>query len=244
MSRLGSLKQTLEVATTVAMLCAALTVGWKAWFPVSKQKAPPPATSVDGLTIDAKAVSNVMGEGTVAVVEFSDFQCPYCEKYASETWPLLRREFVDRGKIKYIAMHYPLTNIHPMAFQASQAAECAAKQGQFWQMHDRLFEAKALSRPDLDEHAERLGLNKETFSVCLEQEETRQAIRADMAEGARLGVKGTPMFFIGLVQPDGNVKLTRKIQGAASFQTLRTEIESALASHRDSQRVTALNVGR
>jgi protein-disulfide isomerase len=200
------------------------------WVPSSRQKPEARVEDVGDLTLNAKAISNVMGDGTVAVVEFSDFQCPYCGKFAADTWPRVKRDFVDSGKARYIAMQYPLANIHPMALQASQAAECAGKQGKFWEMHERLFKSKALSPVDLVDHAAHVGLNKETFRSCLEQEQTRQDVNADLEEGARLGVKGTPMFFIGLVQPNGDVKFTRKIQGAASFEVFRGEIETALSA--------------
>jgi protein-disulfide isomerase len=228
MHRLRSLRQVLEVTSTVAVLCAASGVVWKLWLPPSRQKTAA-VEDVGDLTINAKAISNVMGQGSVAVVEFSDFQCPYCGKYAANTWPRLKHDFVDSGKTRYIAMQYPLERIHPLALKASQAAECAGRQGKFWEMRDRLFESKALALSDLSEHANRLGLEKEAFRSCLEKEQTRSDIKADLDEGTRLGVQGTPMFFIGLVQSDGDVKLTRRIRGAASFEVFRAEIENALS---------------
>jgi protein-disulfide isomerase len=225
------------------MLCAALTVVWKVWLAPLQQKAAnrSPVEDVANLTIGTEAISNVLGRGTVAIVEFSDFQCPYCERYATDTWPRVKHDYVDSGKTRYIAMQYPLEKIHPMALQASEAAECAARQGKFWEMHDRLFESKALAPADLSQHADRLGLEKEAFRACLEQEQGRQRIKADIEEGVRLGVKGTPMFFIGHVQPDGSVKLTRQIKGAASFDVFRAAIDEALSSSDKSKRTELID---
>ena len=231
-----SFKQVLEVVTTFAMLCAALTVLWKVWSPSIRSTTTSPVEDVGEFTIGASAISNVMGEGTVAIIEFADFQCPYCAKYAADTWPRVKRDLVESGKSRYIAMHYPLERIHPMAIGASQAAECAGRQGKFWEMHERLFASKALSPTDLVEHAEELELNREEFEPCLHEEQTRADIVADLEEGTRLGVKGTPMFFIGLVQPNGDVKLSRRLRGAISFEVLRAEVESALSAVDQSKR--------
>ncbi len=130
----------------------------------------------------------------VTIVEFSDFECPYC----GAAHPVLERLLHEyEGQVKLVFMHYPLTEAHPNAMQAARAAVAAGQQGKFWEMHDRLFENQAaLSEEDLARYAREIGLDVERFEEDLRSEETQRRIERDKALGRRLDVTGTPAIFI------------------------------------------------
>jgi protein-disulfide isomerase len=127
------------------------------------------------------------------MVEFSDFQCPYCGR-VTPTLKQLEDRFGD--KLRVVFRDYPLP-IHPQAPKAAEAAGCAAEQGKFWEMHDRLFANQSkLQVDDLKQHALDLGLNPEQFNQCLDSGKREAAWKKDIEEGTRYGVSGTPAFFI------------------------------------------------
>lgn len=237
MSRQERIRLILECISTVAITAAAAAVVWIAVSNRPGVRGAPKATArsqtweqMSGLETIANATTKNNGLAKVAIVEFSDFQCPFCGRYATETYPQLQRELVDTGHLEYVFRHFPLESIHPLAFKAAEAAECAAEQGKFWQMHDRLFSNQhALAQPDLLGHARALGLNKSKFAKCLDGAMTTK-LKDDQLEGTRLGVKATPTFMIGRVTPDGKIKLTRKISGVASYATLKDAIQDLLRS--------------
>jgi protein-disulfide isomerase len=164
----------------------------------------------------------------VVLIEFSDFQCPFCGRYVRETYAELQREFVDTGKVRYAFRNFPLESIHPLAFKAAEAGECAREQGKFWEMHDRLFaDQQALAPSDLLKHGQALGIDDARFRTCFEGTVTAR-IKADQAEAARLGLTGTPTFLVGEAQPDGTVKVLQKIVGAQPYATFRAILQALL----------------
>jgi protein-disulfide isomerase len=135
----------------------------------------------------------------VVVIEFSDFQCPYCRRHVEETQPLLDETFVDTDQIFWVFKHFPL-NFHPQAEAAGVAAECAADQGKFWEMHDLLFtnvEQWSVSEPSptFHEFATQLALETNVFDACLADGEVLTRVQSDMQEGAPY-VQGTPTFIV------------------------------------------------
>ena len=133
-------------------------------------------------------------EAKVIVVEFGDFQCPFCK----QAEPILRQVLDKYGeKIYFIYRDYPITSTHPEALAAAEAANCAAAQGQFWEYKEQLFARQdELSSATYRSIAEALGLDMPPFNVCLNTHATRAEIMADAEDGANLGVRGTPTFFI------------------------------------------------
>ena len=167
--------------------------------------------------LDANFARHQLGTASIAIVEFSDFQCPFCSRHALETLPSIKEKLVRAGKARYIALHYPIEAIHPQAVGAAVAAECAGQKGQFWEMHEKLFGVgKALFKEDLVRYAQELNLSGSDFTTCMEGAETQQIVKADRVEAARLGVKGTPVFFVGTVRADGTIELLRRINGATT----------------------------
>jgi len=144
-------------------------------------------------------------EAPVTVVEFTDYQCPFCFRYAQQTWPTLKERYVDTGRVYYVFKDFPLTSIHPEAPQAHEAARCAAELGgdeAYWQMHDRLFEGQEqwAGNPEhvavYKGYAGELGLDQGAFDACLDSGKHAAAVQADQDEGLGLGVNGTPTFFV------------------------------------------------
>jgi protein-disulfide isomerase len=141
-------------------------------------------------------------DAPVTIVEFSDYQCPFCARYATQTWPQLKAEFVDTGRVRYIFKDFPIAQLHPKAAKAHEAARCAGEKGAYWQMHDLLFAGQAdwPAEPDpsaaLKAYAVELGLDAPGYANCLDSGRYADEVAAEVAEGARLGVSGTPTFFI------------------------------------------------
>jgi len=168
------------------------------------------------------------GSAKVALVEFSDFECPFCGKYTRETRATLQRDFVDTGKVAYVFRNFPLENIHHSALKAAEAAECARRQGRFWQMHDLLFgNQKALAEADLLSNGLALQLDETVFRACLNDKATA-TIQGDEKEGTRLGVSSTPTFFLGTIESGGTILLRSKIRGAQPYEIFKKAILDVL----------------
>jgi protein-disulfide isomerase len=165
----------------------------------------------------------------VAVIEYSDYQCPFCARYEKDAYIQIGKDYVDTGKLKYVWRDLPL-DMHPNAMKAAEAANCAGVQGKFWEMHDRLFaNQQALAATDLSRHAEGLGLNVGQFQTCLDTGRFAADIKADIADAAKANINGTPTFLIGVVQPNGSVKVMKKLVGARPYADFKAAIDSALA---------------
>jgi len=169
----------------------------------------------------------------VTLVEFSDYQCPFCARHVSETLPPLEREYIATGKIKYVFRNFPIASIHPLAFKAHEAANCSGEQEKYWEMHDRLFaNSKALGAKDLSQHAQALALDLPKFQACLDSGKHAGKINRDLADGQRAGVKGTPTFFLGLTDPnDTQITAVRIIRGAQPYAAFKQAIESLLSTN-------------
>ena len=138
-------------------------------------------------------------DAKVTVVEFSDFECPYCSQHVAETQPVLDKEFVDTGEVLWVYKHFPL-DIHPQAPAAAAASECAADQGKFWEMHDALFADQgkwsvADPTPVFLDLAKELGLDSAAFETCLTGEDAANRVASDLSDGAAF-VQGTPTFIV------------------------------------------------
>jgi protein-disulfide isomerase len=230
MQLLARTKSSLEIASALALIVAAAVFVWSQFRPPSEiRSAAPVQNMVDG-QIAAASLANVHGSATVALIEFGDFECPFCAQYAGTIHDRVRKELIDTGLVQFTFLHFPLERIHRRAFKASEAVECAGRQGMFWDMHDRLFaNAKALDVEDIMGHAEGLGLDREHFELCLDGE-AAEKVAADLAEGRRLGVNGTPAFFLGTVADDGTVYLRKRINGVVPFDVIKREVEAIRAA--------------
>lgn len=178
------------------------------------------------------ADERVMGDRTakVTIVEFSDFECPYCGRFARETFQQLERDYIKTGKVRYVFRNYPLAVLHKDAFRAAEAAGCAQGQGKFWEMHRRLFEHQnALGETELTEHAKAVGLNVDAFRQCLDGGKQAFEVRKDVAEAVQARVRGTPTFFLGLTDAQSqDMKAVDVILGAQPYLAFKMAIENLL----------------
>lgn len=173
------------------------------------------------------------GEQTakVTLVEFLDYQCPFCKAYFNQTMPQLLTEYVRTGKVKYVVRDFPLEAIHPLAVKAAEAARCAGEQNKFWLMHDQLMvNSNSLERKNLSMNAQNLGLDVVTFEKCLDSDKYATKINQDIGDGTKAGVDGTPTFFLALTDPQGStIKSAQRIEGLVSFSELKLAIDQLLA---------------
>jgi protein-disulfide isomerase len=161
----------------------------------------------------------------LALVEFSEFQCPFCRRFHEETLPKLKESYIDTGRLRYVFRDFPLVAIHPHAKAAAVAAHCAGSQDAYWGMHDALFANQKRLGPDLyDELARSLKLHLPAFQACVKAPEAEKEVTADMAEAASLGVQSTPQFFLGRVR-DGAIVDVRRITGAQPLTAFTQAID-------------------
>jgi len=181
----------------------------------------------------AVAGSPFKGEptATVTVVEFSDYQCPFCRRYARDTFPRIEAEYVRTGKVRYVFRDFPIGSLHPRAFKAHEAGHCAGEQGKYWEMHDRLFlDQRAAGVTDLRLHADALALHRPRFEECLDAGRHAARIRQHLEDGKRATVRGTPTFFIGLTVPgEPTITAARVIRGAQPYSAFEEAIEALLS---------------
>jgi len=192
----------------------------------------PPAAVADTNELQISGIGPRKGSATapLILIEFSDFECPFCSRHAAAVYPQLQRTYVDSGKLQYIFRHLPITQIHALALKAAEAAECAHEQGKFWEMHDRLFEHQKSLRPDdLLAHARAVGVDDERLKRCQADGAAASRIEADLAEARQHGFTGTPTFLIGEPNGDGGIKVLKKISGAYPFAVFQAALDSMLA---------------
>ncbi len=160
-----------------------------------------PAGPVDVPTDDIAFAIGDPG-AAVTIVEYTDYQCPYCARHFQQTFPRIKENYVDTGQVYYVFKDFPLTSIHAQAVDAAEAARCAGEQGAYLEMHNALFLRQqdwADNRAANDvfvEMAGQIGLDADSFAACLESGKYESAVMADLDEGVSFGVRGTPAFFI------------------------------------------------
>ncbi len=141
-------------------------------------------------------------DAAVKVIAFEDFQCPGCAYFSRNLAPILERDYINTGRVQFIFHELPLTNIHPNAVAAAEAARCAGDQGKFWEMHDQLFNNQSLwaqlSSPlnTFSGYAGIIGINRTTFEACMQAGTHREAILTAAKDAATLGVQATPSFSV------------------------------------------------
>ncbi len=196
------------------------------------QPAQPSAAQIIQVSIDDDPFKG-NADAPVTIVEFSDFQCPFCLRFYQQTLPSIMENYVDTGKVKFVYRDLPLDSLHANARPAHIASECADEQGKFWDYHDILFDKQTewsrLSSSDLQstltQYATDLGLESASFEACLESDSIADEVNKDSLDAARYGATGTPAFFIGN-EENGFVKLS----GAQPFSAFQLHIENQLES--------------
>jgi len=227
--RPSSWRSNLDAASSVAMILAA---GALVYFAVIRQSPAKPAAAPIPIPSESQNIQDAFTRGNpnahVAIIEYSEFQCPFCALFQRDTLPSLEREYIDSGRVLFAFRHFPLP-MHSSAQRAAEAAVCAGRQGKFWEMHDLLFaNQQHLAEADLKQYALSARVNSVQFETCLAGEAT-QAVQADVAHAKTLGFTGTPMFLIGRVE-SGGVRVRAIISGARPIGDFKAAIEGALGS--------------
>ncbi len=195
---------------TVFAFAAGVLLGYVVWGFESAAKSPVTSAQAQGPVVEAPVTPQpqftryeIATEGfpsigpkdaPITIVEFSDYQCPFCRRWHEQVYEPLFNAYP--GKIRLVYRHFPLTSIHPDAFPAAEAAMCAGEQNAYWQFHEKLFSSSALGSDIYTQYAEELGLDMERFTSCITEGRFREAVQADLDFAMNLGVRSTPTFFI------------------------------------------------
>lgn len=164
-------------------------------------------------------------DAAIVIVEFSDYQCPYCREFHARVLPRLKEAYIDTGVVRFVFKDLPLA-MHPEAFGAAVAAGCAGAQDRYLEMQQRLYAPPArLGRALYAALARELKLDAKRFAACLDDPRQQRAVRFDMRVAEHLGIRGTPSFAVGRVQGDV-LRVERIATGAASFEAFAREIEA------------------
>jgi protein-disulfide isomerase len=168
----------------------------------------------------------------VTVIEFSDFQCPFSARYTNETFPRVKQQYIDTGKVRYVFHDFPLKNMHPLADRLAEAAQCASEQKKFWELRQTLFsnQAAVISEEAITEQAKSAKIDVVAFQRCLRDIRSANKVAQEAAEASANGVTGTPTFFLGRTEPTGSkVNILKIIVGHQPFENFKEAIESILA---------------
>jgi protein-disulfide isomerase len=231
-----------SIAETLAFVGIAVAIIWQGllprWAPAAQPASralataqPPrvdPPIPTEPVSLDGAGIEGVK-TAKVALIEFSDFQCPFCGKFERETLPDIKSRYVTSGKVLLAFRQFPLS-IHPFAQKAAEAATCAGEQGKFWDMHDQLFGHQLqLDEVSLRQYGKAVGLEAGSFDSCLAGPGAAQ-VKSDSLAGQSLKVSGTPTFFAGLIQADGRVKVVKRLSGAQPIAQFQAVLDGLIAS--------------
>jgi protein-disulfide isomerase len=162
-----------------------------------------PARPTTGTVTNLKGYSLGRADAPLTMVEFTDLQCPYCRQFALSAFDEIKKNWIDTGKLRYFSRDFPIDSLHPQAMPAARAARCAGDQGKFWEVRLALVRnANLLSTDYINKTASDLKLDPKAFAACMATTKFDAEIQAEMREGAKLGIEGTPTFVIGRSRPD------------------------------------------
>lgn len=198
----------------------------------SPSPAPSPQPQARPTNLDMKILADDdvfkgSEDAPVTIVEFSDFQCPFCRKHYTQTMPQLEQDYISTGKVKYVYRDFPLS-FHPGAQSAAEAGECAEEQDKFWEYHDKIFDEQnkqgsgtvQFTVTDLKQWAADIGLDTGKFNECLDSGKYTQEVKKDFADGGAAGITGTPGFIIN----------GKSLVGAQPYSVFQQIIEAELGS--------------
>jgi protein-disulfide isomerase len=197
-------------------------------FPTGQPKTPPRTVAPDAPVSIEGAPRKGPDSATLVLIEYADFQCPFCRDFARHTLPELEKRYVATGKVQLVFRNLPLQEIHPQALMAAEAAECAEEQGKFWEVHDALFMDQRLDETSLLAKVRAADLDLARFSTCV-QGPGAVKVRQDLAASRALGLAVTPTFLIGRRQATGLVKVERVITGVKDTAAFAAVLDSMLA---------------
>lgn len=208
--------QRLPVLIALLVLAFGAGIGAGYWF-WGREAAQPGDTNLADIIMDDDP-SWGPKDAPVTIVEFSDYECPYCRKWHTEVWPKLQQAYPDQ--IRLIYRDFPLVSIHSNTVGASLAANCAAEQGKFWEFHDLVFNNnKPLQIETFQDYAGQIGIDVQKFAECSTSDRFLEEVEGDFNDGVTLGINGTPTFFIG----------SYRLIGAQPLEAFQQVIDSQLS---------------
>lgn len=225
----GPRRLTLGPAASLVLLGVFLgvAIGWLAWRGAKGPAAEASAGALPGMEsgtlVEGVDVSNDpmrgVGGAPVTIVEFSDFECPFCGRFARQTAPALRRQYGD--DIRWIFINTPLQSIHPRAYDLALAGECAHEQDRFWEWYDAMFSDRyGTSDGGIAIAAQAIGLDEKRFDSCYRNAAYAGEVAADLKESQKFYILGTPMFFIN----------GRRLEGAQPVEAFASVVDSILSN--------------
>lgn len=227
---LRQLKTGLDITATVGMIIASAVVT-TAWFNRSR-----PSTAVgleaslpeQPISIEGTTVLGDRANAQVAIVSYSDFQCPFCGRFATQTFPRLQEKYITTGKVVFAFKHLPLEELHPLARRAAELATCADAQGQFWPLHDYIFgHQQVLTESAILGWTKERGLKQSELENCA-RGKGAERVAKDLTEAANLDVSSTPTFLIGKLTPAGSVQVTARLDGAVPLSRFAAAVDKSL----------------
>lgn len=189
-----------------------------------------PSGVVKPLTIAGRPTKG-SPKARLTIVEYADYECPYCGRYGAEVYPQLDRDYIKSSKVQYVFKNYPIAQLHPASFKAHVAAACAGDQHRYWEMHDKLYaEQRNFTLERFTEHADALKLDLPAFRACMDSGKHDAMITEDVAEAQGGGVQGTPVFVLAFTDPAGKaITPSRVIVGSQPYEAFKEAIDAMLA---------------
>jgi protein-disulfide isomerase len=159
----------------------------------------------------------------------SDYHCPFCRRHMQSTQPQIEADYITSGKLQYIFIDYPIEQLHPEAFKAHEAANCAGDQGKYWEMHAKLFATPTRDLGLLVSQAQELGMDGAKLRACLDEGKYAKPVRESVARMEQLGISSTPTFLLGLTPAAGEpMKIAKVVRGALPYPEFKKAIDSML----------------
>ncbi|MEE8192801.1 MAG: thioredoxin domain-containing protein [Gemmatimonadales bacterium] len=210
----------MATRTKLLYIVVGLLVGFAVGFPAGRGSAPDSAewSRTFGLELEGRPLRGPK-DAAVTIIEFTDYECPFCRRYFETTYPVLLKQYRDR--VNYTVRHFPVSYQHRRAHKAAQAAECAGDQGKFFEYHDVLFKNnRALDNRSLAGYAAQVRLDTRRFEACLESGEKSGVVDDDVQAGIARGIMGTPTFLVN----------GRILVGAQPLEEFQRQIDRELAA--------------
>jgi protein-disulfide isomerase len=193
--------------------------------PAATSAATPAATTTDKVHLKVSKDLHWMGraDAPITIVEFTDYQCPFCRKYHTESFAQLKKNYIDTGKVRFASSDLPL-DFHANAQRAAEAAWCAGEQNKYWELRDTMItNSSDLSKDAITKYAQTVSLDLASFAACTEADKYKAEIQQGIADAATVGISGTPSFVIGKSAPDA-IDGDRLV-GALPLSAFETEIQ-------------------
>jgi protein-disulfide isomerase len=184
---------------------------------------------VDAAVAIAGEPSKGSPRAKVTLIEVSDYHCPFCRRHMQATQPQIEADYITSGKLQYIFIDYPIEQLHPEAFKAHEAANCAGDQGKYWEMHAKLFASPTRDLGLLVSQAQELGMDGAKLRACLDEGKYAKPVRESVARMEQLGISSTPTFLLGATPAAGEpMKIAKVVRGALPYPEFKKAIDSML----------------